>query len=52
MKEKFILVIAIIAAGFATIEIKKRLDHYNEVRKFDQIEQILRKGSKIEGIRI
>ena len=52
MKEKIIIIITIIAAGFATVELKKRIDHYNEVKKFDQIEHILKKGNYYEGIRI
>jgi hypothetical protein len=46
MKEKIIIFIAFVATSIAFIEIKKKMDHYHEVEKFDQIKYILMKGNQ------
>lgn len=50
MKIRYKILILISAVGFVFLvkEIHKRYEHYQAVERFDQIENILRKGQKID----
>lgn len=48
LKYKILIILFTLLSVFAIKEINAKIEHYNNVKRFDQIKDILMKGQKVD----